>query len=90
MSILNEDSGSLIIAEGRHEIEIDSSGERPPKEDDLFELSRDDPTLSFHIEEEKKQQIFIDILEPSHSVSPDSVSQLQDQGENKKRRKEIF
>lgn len=36
MSILNEDSGSLIIAEGRNEIEINSSGENAPKEEDLF------------------------------------------------------
>lgn len=49
MSSINEDSDSLIIAEGKHELDINSLDEKSKKEEDLFELSRDDITLSFHI-----------------------------------------
>jgi hypothetical protein len=49
MSNLNEDSSSLLIVEQQEQIEI-SEAESDRGGEELFDLSRDDPTLSFRIE----------------------------------------
>jgi hypothetical protein len=53
MESLNE-SESLVIAEGHPDFDIDSSESKTKREEDLFELSRDDLTLSFQIEEDQR------------------------------------
>jgi hypothetical protein len=54
MSILKDDSSSLVIVEQHEQIEISQAESDQGAEAELFELSRDDPTLSFRIEEEKR------------------------------------
>lgn len=43
-----------MIAEQQEQIEISEVQSDQGGEEELFELSRDDPTLSFRIEEEKR------------------------------------
>ena len=79
-----------MIAEGKADFLINSSEEKPKADDDLFDLSKDEPSLSFQIEEEHK---IMQIKQICRASKDDTlVLNVVDEppGENRKKRKDIL
>lgn len=87
MESLNE-SESLVIAEGRPDFDIDSSESKTKREEDLFELSRDDLTLSFQIEEDQRLSLQDPTPVPLQPTPPPTVAPIVP--EERRKRREIF
>ena len=91
MSHYNEGSSeSLVIAEGKPQLEINSSGEKPKNEDDLFDLSKDQASFSLQIEDARKSNQIRQIYRQSKDDTLVFNVVEAPPEENKKRRREIF
>ena len=88
---IESSSESLVIAEGKQDFQINSIEQRPKQDEDLFDLSQDEPSLSFQIEEGEKLTRIKQLCRRSKDDTLEIrvIDQMPPE-ENKKKRKEIF